>query len=212
MGRQILELAESDKNVSFVKKLGKADRIDDIGRNEIDCLLDFSSPEGLQKALAWTQNQKCPIVSGTTGISEEIKKQLEFISTKVPVLWSSNMSPGINTMLSLIETLAKLKDFDFQIEEIHHKEKKDSPSGTALTMQSRLESASGSKAAPPLSIRGGGIFGIHRIFAMAQDEIITIEHQATSRAVFARGALAAGKWIYNKPPGLYSMQEVLGGA
>ncbi len=175
---------------------------------EVDLWIDFSLPEAFDQAIKAMAKFKKPIVSGTTGISAAQKELLKEASAHAPILWSSNMSVGVAFVNKILSQFKDIKDFDFQIEELHHKHKKDAPSGTAKTMQENLESAVDKKIPPTLSIRGGGIFGVHRIWAMSDQEVITIEHQALNRKVFAEGALRAGLSIFNKGPGLYSMKDI----
>tara|TARA_B110001454_G_scaffold219198_1_gene251482 strand:- start:53635 stop:54333 length:699 start_codon:yes stop_codon:yes gene_type:complete len=175
---------------------------------EVDLWIDFSLPEAFDQAIKAMAKFKKPIVSGTTGISVAQKELLKEASAQAPILWSSNMSVGVAFVNKILSQFKDIKDFDFQIEELHHKHKKDAPSGTAKTMQENLEAAVGKKVPPTLSIRGGGIFGVHRIWAMSDQEVITVEHQALNRRVFAEGALKAGLSILNKGPGLYSMKDI----
>jgi 4-hydroxy-tetrahydrodipicolinate reductase len=120
------------------------------------------------------------------------------------------MSIGINLFLKAIESLGQVaKTYDWQIEEFHHKRKKDSPSGTAKWLQQSAEKAKGEKLPAVMAGRGGGIYGIHKLWLMGEEETLTIEHTALSRALFARGALTAAKWIQAKRPGFYSLQDVL---
>ena len=137
-------------------------------------------------------------------------QNLKKASQQIPVLWSSNMSVGVNFLNGLLKHFKSLKGFDFQIEEVHHRHKKDAPSGTALTLQKTLQSAVETPLPEALAIRGGGVFGIHKVWAIADEEVLTFEHQALNRKVFAKGAVAAARWIAGQPPGYYSMLDVLG--
>lgn len=175
---------------------------------DVELWIDFSLPEAFDQAMKAMMKLKKPIVSGTTGLSVSQKELLNEAATLSPVLWSSNMSVGVAFVNKILSQFKDIKDFDFQIEELHHRHKKDAPSGTAKTMQENLEAAVGKKVSPTLSIRGGGIFGVHRIWAMSDQEVITIEHQALNRKVFAEGALKAGLSLLNKGPGLYSMKDI----
>lgn len=176
---------------------------------DVDLWIDFSLPEAFDTALKSMVKTKKPIVSGTTGITAGQKALLKEAGLSVPVLWSSNMSVGVAFVNKLLSQFSTIKDFDFQIEELHHRHKKDAPSGTAKTLQENLELAVGKTLPPTLSVRGGGIFGVHKIWAMSDQEVITIEHQALNRKVFAEGALKAGLSLLNKGPGLYSMKDIV---
>lgn len=186
-----------------------ANNYQDKHASEVDLWIDFSLPDNFEQSLKSISAYRKPIVSGTTGLSAKQKDLLKEAAKHSPVLWSSNMSVGIAFLNRLLSMFSSIKDFDFQIEELHHRNKKDAPSGTAKTLQENLEAAIGKSVPPTLSIRGGGIFGVHRIWAMSDQEVITIEHQALNRKVFAEGALKAGLALMKKSPGLYSMKDLI---
>ena len=174
---------------------------------EIKIWIDFSSPSGFTEIYDFCQKNKMSLVSGTTGLS---KAQIKTMSdSPIPLLWSPNMSLGINILLKALKSLQGAQGFDFQVEEFHHRRKKDKPSGTALLIQEELESLLGTQLEKPLSIRGGGIFGIHKVWAMSEEETITFEHQALNRRVFAKGAVQAANWLRKQKPGFYSLQNLL---
>lgn len=176
---------------------------------EVEIWIDFSSPELLTKLLIVATRNKTPLVSGTTGLTAVNQAALKKAAKVIPVLWASNMSLGVAVITEAIEVFSRIRQFDFQIEEFHHNRKKDKPSGTAKSLQEALEKAVGRELPDPLSIRGGGIFGIHKIHAMSEEEHIIFEHMALNRAVFARGAVEAAKWLGSKKKGFYSMRDVL---
>ncbi|MBS1969119.1 MAG: 4-hydroxy-tetrahydrodipicolinate reductase [Bdellovibrionales bacterium] len=176
---------------------------------EVDIWIDFSSPELLKKLLTVASKNKTPVVSGTTGLTPADQAALKRAAKNIPVLWASNMSLGVAVVTEALKVFSRISNFDFQIEEFHHNRKKDAPSGTAKSLQESLEKAVGRKLPAPLSIRGGGIFGIHKIHAMAEEEHIVFEHMALNRAVFARGAVEAAQWLCSKKKGFYSMRDVL---
>ena len=180
-------------------------------KKDVDVVIDFSSPAGMRASLKWCVKMKVPFVSGTTGIYSADLKSLKAAGKKTPVLWSPNMSVGINLFLKLIQSLGKIvSHYDLQIEEAHHSRKKDSPSGTAKILQAEVERVGKIKLPSVLSTRGGGIIGIHKLHLMDEEEILTIEHTALQRSVFAKGAIAAAIWLSKKQPGFYNMQDVLG--
>ncbi len=176
----------------------------------VDVVVDFSLPEAFDEALKWCVRERRPLVSGTTGLSAQQSQKLEEASRTIPVLWASNMSLGIAVLTEMMRLLSYLPEFDFQIEEIHHNRKKDRPSGTAITLQSALRAAVQKEVPEPLSIRGGGVFGVHKVFALSDQEVITLEHTALNRQVFAQGALFAAKWLISQKPGKYQIQDALG--
>lgn len=180
--------------------------------SEVDVWIDFSLPELTKKLLPIARKNRTPVISGTTGLDRKLQQELKAAAKDIPVLWSSNMSMGIAVLKKAMESFSALQDFDFQIEEIHHKRKKDRPSGTAITLQEQMEKVVNMKCPDPLVIRGGGVFGIHKVFAISEDEIITFEHQAMNRSVFAAGAVRCAGWIVNKKPSFYTIEDVLFGA
>ncbi len=176
--------------------------------DKIQVLIDFSNAGAFSKALDLSLRKKIPFVSGTTGISEKQKRDLIHAGKAIPVLWSPNMSLGIAALAKATEALKTISKYDFQIEEVHHTRKKDSPSGTALFLQNEVEKAIGKKLPPVLAIRGGGVFGEHEIRAYGENEIIRFSHVALSRRLFAEGAVTACRWILKQKKGLYQMKDV----
>ncbi|MBX9766068.1 MAG: 4-hydroxy-tetrahydrodipicolinate reductase [Bdellovibrionales bacterium] len=186
--------------------------VGDIPFSQIDGVIDFSSPELFRSILKGAADNGKPFVSGTTGLSDSDQKFLTTCSKKIPVLWAPNMSLGVAFIKKLLAEFQFLSGYDFQIEEFHHNQKKDNPGGTAIQLQGALESAVGRKLPAPIGIRGGGIFGIHKIHCMGPEEVITIEHNALQRSLFARGAVDVMRWLVaKKGPGKYSLDDVLGG-
>lgn len=178
----------------------------------VDCLIDFSLPESFKSHIKFAVENKKPLVSGVTGIEEAHLIELRDAAKIIPVLWSPNFSLGIALFKSLLAHCAKLRDeFDFQIEEIHHAQKKDVPSGTAKYLQETLKSnlPAGYPLPEPIAIRGGGVVGEHSLRLLGNYETLTIEHSVRDRKVFAVGALKAAAWLIAEPPGLYSMDHVL---
>jgi 4-hydroxy-tetrahydrodipicolinate reductase len=180
-----------------------------VRADQVDVVIDFSSPRGLSDALKWCQEKAKPLVSGTTGLSAADVAALKKAAKKIPLLYSANMSLGVAALMQALEAMKTIADWDFQIEEAHHKQKKDSPSGTASLLQEKLESVVGRKLPPAQSIRGGGIPGIHQIWAMGANESLVLQHTAFNRKVFAQGALHAARWLFDKKaPGLYDLSDL----
>jgi 4-hydroxy-tetrahydrodipicolinate reductase len=173
---------------------------------QVDVWIDFSSPEQLAELLNLTF--KTPIVTGTTGCTEEQIKKIKAAAKKRPLFWASNMSLGVWALRQALKSLGLVRDFDFKVEEIHHTQKKDNPSGTSKTLHSDLEKIVNKKVTLPLGKRVGHVFGIHKITATSKSETITFEHTALNREVFAEGALKAARWIVNKKHGYYSMDSL----
>lgn len=176
---------------------------------ETDVWIDFSSPKALMELLPHAIENKTPVVVGTTGLDKKQIAALVSAAKKIPIMWSSNMSMGIAAVNEIIKMLAYVNNFDFQIEEVHHNKKKDKPSGTAIMLNQTMEKALDRKLPAPLSIRGGGVYGIHKLWAMSENEIITVEHTALNRTGFAKGAIQSALWIYSQKPGLYTIRDVL---
>jgi 4-hydroxy-tetrahydrodipicolinate reductase len=197
-------------NTGAVEGVATVKKPADLDAPGVDAVIDFSLPALTMEVIEWCVKNRKPLVSGVTGIESGHKKALESAAAMIPVLWAPNMSLGVAVLVRMLSQLSHLEGFDFQIEELHHNKKKDKPSGTALFLQEKLTVAIGHEAPEPLAIRGGGIFGIHRVWAMGEEETITLEHTAMNRRVFARGALRATKWLLDKGPGLYRMDDVLG--
>ncbi|MEZ0392665.1 MAG: 4-hydroxy-tetrahydrodipicolinate reductase [Pseudobdellovibrionaceae bacterium] len=221
MGQEIAHLvSESSTMVPAlgISKDGKAPHFLKAGKKldakdfkEIDVLIDFSSAEIFQSAVAFAIENKIPLISGTTGISEKDFKVLKKAQESIPVLWAPNMSLGVATLVKALEALTAISNYDFQIEETHHRHKKDKPSGTALLLQQKLESVVGRKLPDPLALRGGGVFGVHQVQIMGESETLTFEHRALNRRLFAEGALIAAQWLVKQKKGLYTLQDVLKG-
>lgn len=174
----------------------------------IDVLIDFTEPKATLNFLPILKELKKAIVIGTTGFSEEEKNEIRKLSQSVPVVFSPNMSIGVNVLFDLVQSAAKLlpAEFSSHIIEIHHPHKKDVPSGTALKLKNEIQ-----RPVSIESIRGGDVVGEHTVYFLSQGERLELTHRATSRTIFARGALKAAEWIVKQKPGLYSMQDVLEG-
>lgn len=176
---------------------------------QVDVWIDFSTPEACLSLLKTAIQNRQAVVSGTTGLTATQKKMFRAAGKKIPMLWASNMSLGVAVLNEALKVFSHLKSFDFQIEEVHHKRKKDRPSGTALTLQENLEKAVGRPLPEPQAIRGGGVYGIHKVWALSEEELLIFEHSALNRSVFARGAVTAAEWISKKKPGFYSVSDLL---
>lgn len=209
MGGEITRLIDAEKGLSQITAtVGRADW-NSLNPATIDVVIDFTLPDGLRAAVKWCETHRKPLVSGTTGLSAEDLALLQKASHTIPVLWAPNMSLGVAWLRGALEHLGGLADYDMQIEESHHRHKKDAPSGTAKWLQQAAEGAVGRELPPPLAIRGGGIFGVHRVHVMGEEETLVLEHTALNRAVFARGALRAAHWLRAKPAGNYQIMDVL---
>ena len=225
MGRRIFELAALDKDLEVAlalekkgtpligKELGRLKVSSNLdGLFLVDVLVDFTLPEATDEHLDYAAKYRKALVLGTTGLIDAQKSKVEDISKIIPIVFTPNMSIGVNVLFSILPEIAKKLGSDYSVEivEAHHKAKKDAPSGTAKKMAELIAQAT-KKDIPMHSIRLGDIFGDHTIIFCGNSERIEIKHQAHSRDLFVVGALKAAKWISQKPAGLYSMQDVLKG-
>lgn len=197
--------------------------------HQSDVLIDFSLPEATPFVLQAAQTAGKPLVCGVTGLGAETLTQMKQASHIIPVFYATNMSLGIAVMTQAVVQVAKaLESADIEILELHHAQKKDSPSGTALSLGEAAAEARGwypeetfcfgrhDVSAPRpdhqigfASLRGGSACGTHTVFFLGQDETLSITHESTSRRIFALGALRAARWLALQKPGLYGMKDLL---
>jgi 4-hydroxy-tetrahydrodipicolinate reductase len=195
---------------------------------EADVVLDFSNPVMIPELINYCTSHHTALVVGTTGLSERDQDLLDQASKSIPVFVSANMSCGIRLLIDLaLKAAATLGDeFDIEILEKHHNEKKDAPSGTAMMIARELKNQMGnsieyvydrskikekrkSNEIGISSIRGGTIPGEHTVFFAGKDEVIEIKHSALSRDMFGRGAIRAARYTVSKPNGYYTMKTML---
>lgn len=194
-----------------------------------DVIIDFSTAIAVDNLLLYAKTSKTPVVVCTTALSEETTALLEETAKEVAVLKSANMSVGINLILELVQKATQVlteANFDIEIVERHHNQKIDAPSGTALAIadaintamnqqfsytydRSQIREKRGEKEIGIHAVRGGNIVGDHEVIFAGRDEVIEINHKATSREVFAVGAVTGAKFLAGKPPKLYTMQDAL---
>ena len=223
MGRRIFELACQDKDFEValaLEKKGTPVIGKELGRLKVssspdglflvDVFIDFTAPEATEINLDYVARYKKALVLGTTGLNDSQLKKVEDIARLVPVVFSPNMSVGVNVLFAILPEFAQKlgPDYSIEIVEARHKAKKDAPSGTAKKFAQLLSEAA-RREIPTHAIRLGDIVGDHTIIFCGNSERIEIKHQAHSRDLFALGALKAARWVHNKPAGLYSMQDVL---
>ena len=194
-----------------------------------DAVVDFASAKAVDELLDYCLEKELPLVLCTTGLTEEQLKRAEDASKRIPVLRSANMSLGVNLLLKLVQEAAKVlasSGFDIEIVEKHHNQKIDAPSGTAMALADAINQAMEERYHYVYdrsqvrekrekteigihAVRGGNIVGEHDVIFAGRDEVIELTHRATSREVFAVGAVKAAKFLAGKPAGLYTMKEVL---
>ena len=183
-------------------------KLENWDKKDITGVVDFSSPELFVLSLKWSVLNEKPFVSGTTALSVSDKKLLKKAAKKIPVFYEENMSWGIWQMKKWISAVSQ-QDYEVLLEDIHHKDKKDKPSGTALKLQKHFPSFV-QKKLKVKSIRKGKEFGTHRVYFKSSQEQVLIEHKALDRRLFAEGALKALEWLVRKPAGLYSFEDLYG--
>ena len=210
MGKTVREVAQNDPEIQIAGLCDLGDSIEPA-MNNCDVAIDFSQANSIDEIGRAASQHGRSIVIGTTGHSQQQRKIIEETAHLVPIVLASNFSVGVNVLFWLTQKAAKLlgSDFNPEIVETHHKMKKDAPSGTAKTLAELLKGV-GKSEIPIQSIREGNVVGEHSVIFTGPAERLELIHHAASRDIFASGALRAAKWIINKPPGLYSMQDVLG--
>ena len=241
MGQQIIKSVKKDKNFKLTaltenRKINK--KINGVKvelNNEklfknVDLIIDFTIPKCTFQVLKIATKLKKRVVIGTTGFTKKEENLIKNFSKKIPILKAGNMSLGINLLMYLTEITASSlgKNFLSKIFEIHHKHKKDYPSGTALMLGKGIAVGKNknfynllgkkffnkktfpySKKINFNSVRKGEIIGEHEVKFSSGKEIITLNHEAFDRALYSEGALTAAKWLINKKPGLYSMRNLM---
>lgn len=232
-GRMGQALSRRAGDFSELQVSGQIDQGDDL-RSVIldgDVVVDFSIHTATAGIARLCAEKKKALIIGTTGHSESEKAAVRACASAIPMVWASNYSTGVNTLFWLAERAAKIlgTNFDIEIVEMHHRLKKDSPSGTATTLAEILSAARQQQAREVLrhgrqgivgertnveigmhAIRGGDVVGDHTVIFAAEGERVELTHKASSRDTFANGALRAAIWVVGKNPGIYSMQDVLG--
>ena len=193
-----------------------------------DVIIDFANAKAIDDLLSYTMKEKVPVVLCTTGLSKEQLELIEEASKHVAILKSANMSIGVNFLFKLLQSAAKAlaADFDIEIVEKHHNQKVDAPSGTALALADAINDAlnqeyeyvydrsqsrekRSKKEIGISAVRGGSIVGEHEVIFAGTDEVIEIKHTAYSKAIFAKGAVSAAKYLAGKAPGMYDMSNVV---
>ena len=238
MGQCITQICAQDPDIEIVAGIDMYDGIKNTYpvfaslaecTVDADVIIDFSNAKAVDALVDYCVEKKIPVVLCTTGLSEEQLQKVEQAYEKVAILKSANMSLGINTLMELLKKAATVfapAGFDMEIVEKHHNQKLDAPSGTALaladSMNDALEDAYTYKYDRSQerkkrdkyeigisAVRGGNIVGEHEVIFAGQDEVIEFKHTAYSKAVFAKGAVEAAKFLAGKPAGMYDMRDVI---
>lgn len=230
MGRALVAGAERNPDLQVV---GQIDLDSDLAHviKDGDVAIDFSFHDATLAIARICADHGKALVIGTTGHSPEDKSQISSFKSRIPIVWASNYSTGVNTLFWLTRKAAEIlgPGFDLEVIEMHHRLKKDAPSGTATTLAEILAEVRkqqlkevirhgrhgivGERTSTEIgmhSLRGGDVVGDHTVVFAANGERLELTHKASSRETFAAGALRAAQWIVKQKPGLYDMQDVLG--
>jgi 4-hydroxy-tetrahydrodipicolinate reductase len=251
MGQRILSLAAESGQFDIIAAIDSQDH-PDIGKayslespsgsievvltdtypaDAADVVIDFSQPEAVDETIDYCLENDVALVSGTTGLSDQQQTKMKAASGKIPLIYGTNMSVGMNILFALVGKAASMlgDEYDIEIVEQHHRFKKDAPSGSALTLAENICRATGRDFPEAIAhgrhgkealrqkgkigmhaVRAGDITGVHSVIFGTLGETVTLNHTANSRDTFVRGALRAAKWIVGKEPASYSMADVLG--
>jgi 4-hydroxy-tetrahydrodipicolinate reductase len=230
MGHTLLACAARDPELQVTGQIDIGDKIENVISHG-DVVIDFSSHDATATIAEACVLHRKALVIGTTGHSQEERQRIVDHISRIPVVWASNYSTGVNALFWLTRKAAEIlgPDFDLEIIEMHHRMKKDAPSGTAATLAEILASVRGLQLQSALrngregmvgertaeeigmhSIRGGDVVGDHTVIFAEHGERLELTHKASSRETFANGALRAAKWVVQQKPALYTMQHVLG--
>lgn len=227
MGQAVaLAVREASLSVAGMVDVGD-DLATEIKRSDV--VIDFSSPAATRGLLEIAVAARKPVVLGTTGHATDEKKALLALAAKVPCVWAGNFSIGVNLLFALTRRAASVlgADYDAELVEMHHRFKKDAPSGTAARLleiileERRLtadalrhgrQGLTGGRTSSEIGVhalRGGDVVGDHTVIFAALGERIELTHKASDRGIFARGAVRAAQWVLRQPPAVYDMQDVL---
>ncbi len=236
MGKNITERSKEDNEIKIIAGIDKFNSGTDYpifsAFNDVKCdadiIIDFSNPLLLDDILKYAVDKKIPVVIATTGYTDAQIEKIKNTAKIIPIFFTFNMSVGVNLLCSLAKKAASVlgDGFDIEIVEKHHNQKLDAPSGTAIMLANSLNSVFDNKlsyeydrhskrAKRPKneigihSVRGGTIVGEHDVIFAGCDEVITLSHAAHSKQVFVTGAIKAAKFLINKAPGLYDMNNIM---
>jgi 4-hydroxy-tetrahydrodipicolinate reductase len=230
MGQALVVCAAAIPDVQVVGQVDQGDDLKSVVDGG-DVVIDFSFHNATAPIAELCAQRKKGLVIGTTGHSEADKERIIASAQEIPMVWASNFSTGVNTLFWLTRKAAEIlgRDFDLEVIEMHHRTKKDAPSGTAATLaeilaevrQQQLSKVlrhgrsgiTGERTASEIgmhSLRGGDVVGDHTVIFACNGERLELTHKASSRDTFAKGALRAALWVARQKPGIYDMQHVLG--
>ena len=231
MGRMIDSLAQAAEGVEVSARIDIADGFDREWPAGTDAVIDFSFHTAAAASVAKAADAGVAYVLGTTGLTAAEQAQVDAASKRIPVVQSGNYSLGVNLLLNLVREAARVlgPEYDVEVTEMHHRHKKDAPSGTALMLAKAAAEGRGADFAKvgvfgregmvgerPVgeiavhALRGGSVIGDHTVMFAGDVERVELTHRAQSREAFAAGAIKAAEWACGRAPGLYTMRDVLG--
>ena len=231
MGKMLVALADANPALEVVAKVDVAEGYDKTWPAGTEAVIDFSFHSAVPAFVAKAAEEGLAYVLGTTGLSPEEQQAVDAAAKRIPVVQSGNYSLGVNLLLNLVKTAAKVlgPEYDVEVVEMHHRHKKDAPSGTALMLAKAAAAGRGVDfdAAAVYgrtgivgerpegeiavhALRGGSVVGDHTVMFAGEVERVELTHRAQSREAFAAGALKAAQWAAGRQPGIYTMRDVLG--
>ena len=230
MGKALLSCGEINPDIEIIAGIDVGDDLNNV-INNADAVIEFSFHDVTRNIAELCSKNKKALVIGTTGHTDEDKAAITELKSQIPIVWASNFSTGVNTLFWLTRKATEVlgTEFDLEVVEMHHRLKKDAPSGTATTLSEILaevrqvsiekeirhgrQGIVGERTDSEIgmhSLRGGDVVGDHTVVYAGNGERLELTHKAASRNTFANGALRAAAWACSQPPGLYSMEDVLG--
>ena len=210
MGQAVATAVAKDADLTIVAGVERGELLAPAIETS-DVVIDFSAADATEAVCRACAAHGRPLILGTTGHSPAQKNSVAAAAQRIPVVFAANFSVGVNVLFALTRQAVELlgDDFDLDVIEMHHRTKKDAPSGTAKRLLEILQKARG-REIPAQSIRAGDIVGEHTVIFAGAGERLELTHRAGSRETFAVGALRAARWAITQPPGLYRMEDVLG--
>lgn len=211
MGRAVAATVENDSGLTIAATSGRGDSLEPV-IGDCDVVIDFSTADATEELCRVCAEHGKPLVLGTTGHDAAQKTAVASAAARIPIVFAANFSVGVNALFALTRRAAELlgENFDLDVIEMHHRTKKDAPSGTAKRLLEILREGRSARDVSAQSVRAGDIIGEHTVMMAGPGERLELTHRASSRATFAAGALRAAGWVIEQPAGLYSMEDVLG--
>ncbi|MEO5717734.1 MAG: 4-hydroxy-tetrahydrodipicolinate reductase [Chthoniobacterales bacterium] len=211
MGKAVAAAAAKDDRLTIAGEIKRGETLVPA-LDDCDVVIDFSLAEATESVVRACAQQSKPLILGTTGHNPAQKAAIAAAAEQIPLVYAANFSVGVNALFALTRRTAELlgTEFDVEVVELHHRTKKDAPSGTAKRLLEILKEVRGATAIPAHAVRAGDIVGEHTVLFAGPGERLELTHRAASRETFAVGALRAARWVVGQPAGLYSMENVLG--